>query len=561
MAEAFQQLCEEYFQQSLQTAPEEATILGLDSSHLSNPSEAGHAAQAATAEEYLMRLELVEKKALQRSEQLDYALIERRCRYLRHLYQHTNERYQNLNRGTLPHAVVQFQWAHLQETKELDGLLHRLEAVPNYLESLVGILREGLEKGKAPYRGIVEAVLKHELPGILKAYQSPAIATLERLDGVSVQQKRQLVQLQEQVAKTYQNYGRFLEEELLPGASGQYAIGAEDYQKRIRLAYAIDTDWQQLVAEARNRLDARSAQLVELAGEVVALPEYQKHSVDSPERLSALVTEVQSKKPLSPQAVIELYQGHLRHAEVFVRQSGSFALPDNFSLNLQIDLPGLPNAANWPAPLLKAKGEGIWALNSQPQGHSLAWSADLAIHEGIPGHYLQSAVWQDSYHQAKAPLRFFSVADFLAASNSYWGSNMATEGWAVYAEQWMLEQGFFGPEEALCVGVSHLIREARVVVDASLHCGRMGKDEAVKYLQDNAYLSPGQAQQEVLRYSWIPTQAACYALGRQGIEDLKEAVKTDQKDSFSEARFHQRLLQQGPIAPHLLSVLDLTKPD
>jgi len=111
----------------------------------------------------------------------------------------------------------------------------------------------------------------------------------------------------------------------------------------------------------------------------------------------------------------------------------------------------------------------------------------------------------------------------------------------------MDEYGFFSAPERLCVFVSHAIREARVIVDASLHTGRMTNSQAETFLMKQAATSQTLAQAEVLRYKWIPVQAPTYALAKAEILAIREAAS--QRPDFNLAEFHRQLLSFGPVPP------------
>ena len=151
-----------------------------------------------------------------------------------------------------------------------------------------------------------------------------------------------------------------------------------------------------------------------------------------------------------------------------------------------------------------------------------------------------------------------------------WEHAMATEGWALYAEEFAGLPRPDAPEQRLFQLRSLAMRQARTVVDPGIHCGFMTFDEAVAYLARNVYFVKGPvsgdpkknpdaferasvetAEEEIYRYSKWPTQAVTYLLGRQAILDLKAEVKTIEGDRFDERRFHEEFLSFGTIPPAL----------
>ena len=103
------------------------------------------------------------------------------------------------------------------------------------------------------------------------------------------------------------------------------------------------------------------------------------------------------------------------------------------------------------------------------------------------------------------------------------GSTYFTEGWGLYTEDLLREQGFFRtPEQELCQRDYRLFRAARIIVDTSLHLGEMTVEEAVDFMSTKASLSRETAQAEVLRYCAWPTQASSYLTGALEIARMRQ---------------------------------------
>jgi uncharacterized protein (DUF885 family) len=103
------------------------------------------------------------------------------------------------------------------------------------------------------------------------------------------------------------------------------------------------------------------------------------------------------------------------------------------------------------------------------------------------------------------------------------GTPYFTEGWGLYAEKLMREQGFFtDPRHELCQLDARIFRAARIVVDTSLHLGDMSVEEAVTFMSTKASLSEPTARAEVGRYCSWPTQAASYLTGALEIDRIRD---------------------------------------
>ena len=97
-----------------------------------------------------------------------------------------------------------------------------------------------------------------------------------------------------------------------------------------------------------------------------------------------------------------------------------------------------------------------------------------------------------------------------------------------------------------------LWRTARVVIDPSLHTGRMTYEEAVRFFMDEVGLERSAAEAEVNRFTTWPTQAPSYIIGWRAIEDLEQEIRSGLGARFSEKRYVEQVLEAGPLPPALL---------
>jgi uncharacterized protein (DUF885 family) len=168
----------------------------------------------------------------------------------------------------------------------------------------------------------------------------------------------------------------------------------------------------------------------------------------------------------------------------------------------------------------------------QRVGHNFFGMLLTNVHEGYPGHHLQLVL----ANQAPSLVRRLHDSTVFA------------EGWALYCEQLVLDEGFDDdPRTRLFQLKDQLWRACRVVIDVKLHTGEMTFDEAVAMLVDVAKLERINAVGEVRRYTLSPTQPMSYLVGKQQIMDLREREKRRLGSAFSLCTFHDRLLSQGTI--------------
>jgi uncharacterized protein (DUF885 family) len=277
----------------------------------------------------------------------------------------------------------------------------------------------------------------------------------------------------------------------------------------------------------------------------------------------------------------------------YARRTGLFDVPADYRLDVMFTPPSLrasiDGAAYYPAPPFKSTGVGRFYVN--PTGddpaqlrqlHNVAARADLAAHEGFPGHdwyYKTMAL----HREAISPVRWLTPGA-VEDSSSMWQDSLASEGWALYSEGLLAEPqgtspGFYTPEERLYQLQGLLYRNLRVRLDTGLHTGRLSFEDAVTSYSEVVDFEPGScagadpqrtaakrascegARSAIDRYARWPTQAITYRLGKDQILELRAKAQARLGPLFSLKRFHLEFMQQGTIpanyfADELLRVLD-----
>ncbi len=158
----------------------------------------------------------------------------------------------------------------------------------------------------------------------------------------------------------------------------------------------------------------------------------------------------------------------------------------------------------------------------------------LAYHEAIPGHHTQIAIAQEF----KLPF-FRNNVNF----NGY------VEGWALYAERLMWEQGAYKNNPYGDIGrlQYELMRAARLVVDTGINAKKWSYDQAINYMLTEAGLPRGTAESEVARYICWAGQATSYKIGMTEILDLRQKAKDKLGDRFDVKEFHNVVLSNGSM--------------
>lgn len=179
---------------------------------------------------------------------------------------------------------------------------------------------------------------------------------------------------------------------------------------------------------------------------------------------------------------------------------------------------------------------GTISLNLKSPAELPLWRLPtLTHHEGIPGHHFQSSVLR-----AAGDLSLFRR---LVRFSAY------TEGWALYAERVAEELGIYENNPAGRIGLlqSELFRAARIVVDTGIHHHRWSREQAVKWMMDNAGEPAMSAQREIDRYCVYPGQACSFMVGATEIRAARERARQRMGSRFDVRAFHDLVLRSGPV--------------
>jgi uncharacterized protein (DUF885 family) len=157
----------------------------------------------------------------------------------------------------------------------------------------------------------------------------------------------------------------------------------------------------------------------------------------------------------------------------------------------------------------------------------------LTYHEATPGHLFQGSLARET-----GELPLYRRTQGFSAYN---------EGWALYAERLADELGVYADDPFGRIGYlqSYLFRAVRLVVDTGLHHKRWSREQAIRYMVENAAEPEGSATREIERYSVWPGQATAYKIGQTVIARLRE--EAEQRPGFDIKRFHDAVLLGGSM--------------
>ena len=532
----FTALSEEFVELFMKHHPVSATEAGIhDYDHLlPDDSPDGLKARAAWLRDLDQRLVAsVPWEELPVEPRVDFALLRSRIASLRADLEEIRlpQRYPGvfLDRAfNAVHLLLARSFAPLDERKE--AVVARLMAIPDYLESvkpnLTQVPPEFLAASLASAAAgptFVDEVVRT----LLKQFPGEA----ERLEHAG-----------NRARSGFLRFHDWMERELKPKTAGTFAIGER---------------WMNYKLERESLVPYTCAELERVGHEHVAraqrLLEEEARRHDPRRSWRELIDDGRRRVP-EPHWLRDAYVAEMDRARRFVIERRIAPIPAGERLEI-LDTPVferalLPYAAyQAPAPF-DADAAGVLYVTpidirrskdeqaAQLAAHCTPALPIIALHEGYPGHHLQLG------HANRSGSRLRRIVH----------SDVFAEGWALYCEELMWEQGYFtaDPLTRLFQLRDLLFRACRVVLDASLHSGRMTPPQAVDYLVEQAMLDRTIAASEVSRYCTTPTQPMSYLVGKLQILELRSEAQQKLGARFLLHDFHAALLASGTIPPALV---------
>jgi uncharacterized protein (DUF885 family) len=565
-----------------------------------------HSAEALAGEDarwsdYRDRFRALAPETLSVRRQNDRRVVLAQLEFL--LHQHQERRHQERAIDTYvdePFRGVDWQIQALTPTgdgrygsdAEWRQVAARVQSIPAYLSAARAQLSAGVSSGNPPdWRVLVQFGLRsaeadaryftETLPALaqknLLSSGSPLsdeIRSAGKEAGAAYQQLREFV-----VATFFDDATRAGVAALKPAfRADRYAIGRSNYDWALHNNLGLTLSATQLFDEAQPIIDATRQSLLELAQQVTV--QHRWHAIDGPSAVRLAFEKLGEDAPRTDAEMLEAYRATGERLVAHARRTGLFEVPADYRLDVVITPPPLrqsiDGAAYYPAPPFKQTGVGrfyVTPTGEDPvllrQRHNRAALADLAAHEGFPGHDWHFKLMAQ-HRNAISAVRWLTPGA-VEDSSSMWQDSMATEGWALYAEALVAEpqpgapNGFYTPEERLYQLRGKLYRDLRVRVDTGIHIGRLSFDQAVTLFSETIDFLPGgcsepdritlaakrasceSARGAINRYARWPTQAITYRLGKDQILALRTRAEAALGGGFSARRFHVEFMKQGTI--------------
>ena len=373
-------------------------------------------------------------------------------------------------------------------------------------------------------------------------------------------QRNQLKTAASAVAGELRDYQKFLEGPARARAEDNWRLGKAKFAKKFELEMDAGITAEENLADARAEFARVQTELYIVSRQL--WPVYFPNHILPPddemgrrETITKVINAVNQEHGEASNLVADA-RATVEEIKSFIRTHDYLRLPDPDHCTV-IEMPEFRrgNSAAYldNAPPLDPKAESMYAVSPPPSD----WKADqvrsfleeynkhmlkvLTIHEAYPGHYVQL-----DYANRNPSLirRVFQSGPFV-------------EGWAVYGEVTMLNEGFGAGDLRLrLMQLKFYLRAvANSIFDYQMHCTKMSDEEAMKFLVQDAFQSEGEAKLKIIRAKQSSVQLSTYFVGRMAHYRLHQTMEREMGDKFTLSRYHEAVLAGGSVPPKYLPEL------
>lgn len=545
----------------MQLSPVNATQIGEHKydDRIDDLSQAGRDKSLKFARDMLAELDTLQVDALSRQNQVDAAILRNQLQY--EVWQSQTQQswawdpqvYSGLAGGAL-YGVMAREFAPLPQ--RLQSAIARMEKVP----ALLAQARENLDPARVP-RIHAETVAKQNkgVLSIVEGMIAPHAKELTEAD------QARLAKATAGLKQAVEAHQAWLENTLIPNAKGDFRIGAQAYDAKLKFALASSLSRQDIRQRAEAEMQRVREEMYGIARTVLkdkpgapALPEAPSDA-QRQGGIEAALELAYADKP-ARDAVVQAAEAALAESTAFVREKDLVTLPDS-----QVKIILMPEFqrgvavayCDSPGPLDKQL-DTFYAVSPIPEDwndkqvdsflreYNNRMIKLLSIHEGTPGHYLEG------WHSAKFPSTLRAVLR----------SGMFAEGWAVYTEHMMSEQGFQAQDPLYrLVQLKFYLRTiANALLDQGVHVEHWSKEQAMQLMVHDAFQQTSEAEGKWIRVQLTSAQLPTYFVGVQEHFDTRKAVQAKLGKAFDLKAYHDQLLSYGAPPVRFARELMLDQP-
>ncbi len=425
------------------------------------------------------------------------------------------------------------------------NIIARLQQAPRFLDQASANLlsspdiwtKVAIEENEGNIE-LVDKTIRADVPDDLKGdYNSaaqPALAAMNR----------------------FQDY---LKNSLSKRNNWDWRLGRDLYTRKFRYTLESGMEADEVLANAEADLPRVRARMLALSLPLhrSMFPSHGDHAnLSGTERENAVIGEVLNKiaeHHSTPASYMDDARKDLDEARAFVQEKHLLTLPARSNLQV-IPTPefmrGIYSVGGFsPAPPLEPQlGAFYWItpipsdwpkerIESKLREYNFFNLKLLTIHEAMPGHYVQFEFANDVQPKARRVLR------------ALFGNGAYVEGWAQYATQMMLDEGFLNhsPELALTLAKQELRVLANVILDVRMQTRNMSDQEALDLMEKMTFQESEEAIGKLQRAKLSSCQLPTYFVGWRGWLSVRERYRQAKGASYSLATFNDKAMEQGAV--------------
>lgn len=427
----------------------------------------------------------------------------------------------------------------LPQEQNVKNAISRMKRIPL-------IVDEAMKTIKNPPATILDTAIRQNR-GAIQFYEKEVFELIGKTS-----QAASLTAAAASAVESLKKYQAFLEEQVAQRANGQWRLGKDRFAKKLEMELDLGIDADQLLAEAEREFDRVQNELYVVARQLWSryFPKKVLPPDDAEGRRQTIaeVTMAVSQEHGKPEMLVIDARETVHAIKQFIHEHDILRLPDpdrcqivempefrrgNSLAYLDSALPLDPNGSSYYAVSPPPTIWGAAKTKSFLEEYNRHMLKVLTIHEAYPGHYVQLE------YSNRCPSLIRRVLQ----------SGVFIEGWAVYTEQMMLDQGFGDGDLALRLNQLkfYLRAVANAILDHKMHCTEMSDSEALAFLVMDAYQSEGEARLKIIRAKQSSVQLSTYFSGRMAHYKLRQQVQRELGDSFDLGRFHEAVLDHGSV--------------
>ncbi len=429
--------------------------------------------------------------------------------------------------GTVGDGIfLLFARDHAPLAERLDAIAGRLEAVPGHLDAA----RTRATRPQVRLWQDIEIESAAQLPALFDEVIAAGRSTLDAVE------QRRLERAADAAKVAIEGYTAWLRGTLADGTD-EWALGRDRHDALVALRAFDGLDADEILELGWQKLEEEHAGRAAVAREI-----------DPDATEAEVVARVKADHPATFADALAGYRDAMARARAYLIERGLVSVPTDERIEV-VETPEylrnvIPFAAYFsPAPF-DHDPKGIYVVTPSVDGdanamreHNRASISNTSIHEAYPGHHLQ----------LDAARRHTSLTRLLADAPEF------VEGWGMYSELLMREQGFDdAPHFRLMLHTDAIWRACRIILDVRLHRGELSVEEGVDFLVEQTGFERPNARSEVHWYTYRPTYPLSYLLGRTLLLELRADEQRRLGADFSLRAFHDALLRNGslPISFH-----------